>query len=215
MEEQLREKVQELLQKPLKKMNSNNVQEIFKEIAKNLFNNFCINCGDDKHYYFAEIEFYYYKKDKWLHDEKIAYKRDDYSAGSFFYHLSGVDICFDSRNDEYGGILLRSIFEIDKNNNRKVITGPLNCLTSILNSCKNGIMPSLIGGVPAQFHPVIEPTYRYFGDEDRKKIVKGTGNKDGDIKMAFFDTSIKKEEWDAIKEDGSKKYYYTHRFVYK
>ena len=105
--------IKDALQEPLKDLNSENVQEIFERIAKNLFNHFCIKCGE-KEYYFAEIEFYYYKKDKWQHDEKLAYKRNGYDVGCFFYHLSGVDICFDSKNsdDEYGGILIRSIYEI-------------------------------------------------------------------------------------------------------
>ena len=201
----------------LKKGDVKRFKEICFDIAQTLFKKYCIECvSDDKKkvYYFAEIEFYYFKNDIW--NDTITYERDEYSAGTFFYHLSGVDICFDSKPDEYGGILIRSIFEIDSNKKKIVTTGPLNCLTIILNSCKNGKMPKLIE-VSEQLQPKIESTYRYLGDDDQKKIKQKSGdNKDGDNKLAFFDSSIQKEEWDSVKKkDGSKKYYYTHRFVYE
>lgn len=137
MKEQLREKLQELLQKPLEKMNSNNVQEIFKEIAENLFNNFALECGKTKSY-FTEIEFYYYKEGVWC--DSITYDRNKYKVGDLFYHLSGVDICFDCNNSEYGGILIRSM----KNDKKEIINGPHNCQKEMLNSCKNDKMPRLV-----------------------------------------------------------------------
>ena len=90
--------IKDALQKPLESMNGDNVQSSFKKIAENLFNNFCIQCGK-KDYYFAEVEFYYYDKENYLIDKEqnkwntVTYPRTGYSAGDFFFHLSGFDIC--------------------------------------------------------------------------------------------------------------------------
>ena len=47
---------------------------------------------------------------KW---QEVTYPRNDYQGGQLFYHLSGIDICFDShyKNNEakFGGILIRAI----------------------------------------------------------------------------------------------------------
>ena len=212
--------IEEALQVPLKSLNGQNIQAKFEEIAKNLFNYFCIKCGE-KTFYFAEIEFYYYKKGVFEHDKDIAYKRKGYKAGDLFYHLSGVDICFKSDDDsEYGGILVRSLMEEipEKTTNaicRKVVTGPMNCLITMLNACqKQDYVPQL---EELKYVRKIEPksTYRYFGDEDRKKILNGLDNKDAEKKLAYYDPTIKQDEWDSVNEAGKKKYYYTHRFKYE
>lgn len=210
--------ITQALQKPLESLDGQNVQATFQTIATNLFNNFYIRCGK-KIFYFAEVEFYYYKKDVFEHDYDIAYKRKGYETGDLFYHLSGVDICFNSNEKEYGGILVRSLIEISSdsgntNEHKKVIAGPMNCVRAMLNACKKqDLVPQLL---ELTFDRKVKPesTYRYFGDEDRKKIIKRHGNKDGDKKLAYYDPTIQKDEWDSVDENGKKKYYYTHRFVY-
>lgn len=210
--------IAQALQKPLENLNGKNVETTFQTIATNLFNNFYIKCGKKK-FYFAEVEFYYYKKDVFEHDYDIAYKRKGYETGNLFYHLSGVDICFNSNEIEYGGILVRSLIEINPDNehnieHKKIIAGPMNCVRAMLNACqKQDYVPQLI---KLEFERHMEPrsTFRYFGDEDRKKILKGQANKDGDKKLAYYDPTIQKDEWDSVDENGKKKYYYTHRFVY-
>lgn len=86
-------------------------QAVCEEIARKLFSHYCINCNG-KEYYFAEIEFYYRNEEisKWNNDwNKVTYSnRTGYEAGSLFYHLSGVDICFECTEKRYGGILIRS-----------------------------------------------------------------------------------------------------------
>lgn len=129
--------IKDALQEPLKDLNSENVQEIFERIAKNLLNNFCIKCGETTTYFLEEIEFYYYKEGVWC--DSITYKREGYNVGDFFYHLSGVDICFNCRTNAYGGLLIRSISTTEG----KIIYGPLKCLMEILNACKNDQMPCL------------------------------------------------------------------------
>ena len=126
------------------------IQNRCKEIAENLFNNYCIQCGDTK-FRFAEIEFYYYKKKESCENNFDStwnletYPRNK-KAGDFFFHYSGVDVCFQcdfeelEKRDEYGefgGILIRSLRRGDK-----ILAGPLFCANTLLNTC-NKEMPEL------------------------------------------------------------------------
>lgn len=209
--------IKDALQKPLESMNGDNVQSSFKKIAENLFNNFCIQCGK-KEYYFAEVEFYYYDKEKYLIDKEknkwntVTYPRTGYSAGDFFFHLSGFDICFNSHYDEkdakFGGILVRSI----KDNAGVVTAGPLICKDLILNSCNNE-MPKL-----KPYHSEIEikpvPTIRSLGKVDMNNRI------DGILNLCFYDGSIKdwkpaKQRFDTKTGEIVKAYspYKTDRFV--
>lgn len=92
------------------------IQQSFKLLAKHLFNQYEILKGE-KTYNFLEIEFYFYSNN---HPDNTTYKRN-MSAGQWHTHLSGLDITFDSNDEYYGGILIRSIID----NNRNVINGPL------------------------------------------------------------------------------------------
>lgn len=168
----------DFLKNPLK--DSCDVQETFGDIARKLFNEYCIDCNGSE-YYFAEIEFYYYEKDKWENEwNKETYARDDYEAGTLFYHLSGVDICFDSKYDEnrFGGILVRSL-----KNAEKLITGPLNCKNELLNACKGKCMPIL---KELETHYEINPI-------STKRLLGKTAmlnNIDGDYNLCFYDENI-------------------------
>lgn len=102
------EELKSLLTNPFdEKKDWNGFQDKCKEIAKKLLENYCIEYGEKKYYYFAEIEFYYYDKERW-NDEwnEKTYPRDKKDAGDFFFHYSGVDICFNSKFEEgkFGGI---------------------------------------------------------------------------------------------------------------
>ena len=77
----------------------------FRNIAESLFANFAIQNGPDI-YRFVEIEFYLNTTE--TKDHKISYPRQT-SAGEWFLHESGVDLAFESNDDVYGGILIRSI----------------------------------------------------------------------------------------------------------
>lgn len=134
--------VEELLTTPSK---SQDIKDLFKDIADQLIHNFCIKCGD-KTFYFAEVEFYYYDKNifnaKW---NRETYPREKKGPGELFFHYSGVDVCFESVIDEdhndvrFGGILIRSLYDID---NSIYITGPTVCANEILNnSSKSKIFP--------------------------------------------------------------------------
>ena len=163
-----------------------------RDIAGELLTNYGIDCNK-KNFCFAEIEFYYYDSEQYLKDrinhkwQEVTYPRNDYKGGELFYHLSGIDICFDSQYNEesgrFGGILIRSLKDGDR-----IIAGPLNCKDEILNACKNGEMPKLIEVSGKQ---EIKPaqTYRSLGKT-------GTDIHDG---LCFYDASIKPSSYNKSK----------------
>ena len=141
------------------KMNPNDFIEIsefqkfFDKVAKYLLGNVAIVFGpepDGTKYYLTEIEFYYKNEkakervikviDKGKKEEKevessfysCTYKRCR-KAGSLFWHYSGIDICFDSNKNNYGGILIRSLIKIAKGGQRELIAGPLRCANELMN----------------------------------------------------------------------------------
>lgn len=191
----------------------NEFLEESKDIAEELFKNYCINCNG-KEFYFAEIEFYYYNsnskdlKGKW---NENTYPREC-QAGDIFYHLSGMDICFNSKlpkgfkekEDCYGGgILIRSIVEIGENDKEIVTVGPLTCANKMLNACKGKDMPKLSQiSKDCNRTPKPQETFRYLGKSDFDLIKEGK-NTDENLKLAYFDSEIKKEDWNS----GRSKYY--------
>lgn len=85
---------------------SQDIEKMFSDIADSLLNNFVIKRGE-KEYRFVEIEFYHNKTDD--EGKRITYKRDYAKSCDFFFHDYGVDLCFESNPDSYGGILIRSM----------------------------------------------------------------------------------------------------------
>lgn len=213
----MQEMYEKLLQQPLIGFDPLNPEKTFKCIADSLMKNYCIRCGNEE-FYFAEIEFYYYRSEdeellnkegnKW---EGVTYLRTT-EAGEFFYHLSGVDICFKSnltKSDgviygEGGGILIRSIIDMNKN----VTAGPINCVNTMLNACGKGQTPFLYKKGKERKGVNVHSTYRYLGGLDFKKIDKGD-NKDGKYKLAFYDKEIDLEDWNKARPS-----YYSYRFKY-
>ncbi len=166
------------------------------EIAQELFNNYGIEC-DNKIFRFAEIEFYYYDREKYLGDpdlfkwQEVTYPRKGYDAGQLFYHLSGIDICFDSQYNEdsgkFGGILIRALKD-----EKGIIAGPLNCKDEILNACKNGKMPKLVlADVSEKQNIELAQTYRSLGK---------TGTDKEHDRLCFYDGSFKKGDWNPQKD---------------
>lgn len=206
----------------LTKGNVNDFQQECARIAEELFSGYCIKCND-REYYFAEIEFYYYEEDKW--DDKwneVTYERKSYEAGNLFYHLSGVDVCFDSDlrknkglfSGKGGGILIRAMIDSKATNNQNgLIVGPLTCKDKMLNACKGGEMPKLQILVNKRIvRPT--PTFRFLGKDDFEAIESSPtenhiDNKDGNLKLAYFDLSIPMEDWNKARPS-----YYSYRFKY-
>jgi hypothetical protein len=101
-----------------------------KDLAQEIMNKVCIFNGKYK-YHPIEIEFYMYDKDK--HPDILVYPRDAKEAGTIFFHMSGIDICFQSSIETglFGGILIRAI---ERDSDGKQFGGPLICKDEILNS---------------------------------------------------------------------------------
>lgn len=168
-----------------------------KNIADNLINNYCIRIGKDKCYYLAEIEFYYWQKNKWNQKwNDITYPRNDKNAGDLFYHYSGVDICFKSNYEDqkFGGILIRAI----KDQDDIVTAGPLLCCNMILNNCSPQYMPKLER--TKNRNVIIASSIRALGKNDMQ-IERETN-----MKLCFYDSSIdnnsilKKNVWNSGRE---------------
>ena len=186
----------ELLKNPFDGLsNYESIKVKCAEIARELFCNYRIEC-DNKTFRFAEIEFYYYDRNAYLKDNKqfkwqeVTYPRDDYKAGQLFYHLSGIDVCFDSQYKKeevkFGGILIRAI----KDEKDMITAGPLNCKDEILNACKDGKMPKLIyTSEDLNIEPL--PTYRSLGK---------TGTDKENDRLCFFDGSIRIDDWNPEKD---------------
>ncbi|MBR4924437.1 MAG: hypothetical protein IKZ61_01665 [Prevotella sp.] len=190
------EKEFELLKNPFDGLsNYERIKVKCAEIARKLFCNYRIKCNNTT-FSFAEIEFYYYDRNAYLKDNKqfkwqeVTYPRDDYKAGQLFYHLSGIDICFDSQYKKekvkFGGILIRAI----KDESGLIIAGPLNCKDEILNTCKNGNMPELIC-TSEKRKIVLVPTYRSLGK---------TGTDKENDSLCFFDGSIGIGDWNPERD---------------
>jgi len=102
---------------------TNETEAGFGEIAKKLFFNHAIKTHDSL-FRFIEIEFYWNSSS---HIDNSTYQRKyvDPKAGDWFFHYSGVDIAL--KNEEtggYGGILIRSVYDINQN---KLYKGPMVC----------------------------------------------------------------------------------------
>ncbi|MCR5453474.1 MAG: hypothetical protein K6F33_00605 [Bacteroidales bacterium] len=169
---------------------SKDFQTVCFDIAKNLFCNYGIKCGE-KIFRFAEIEFYYYEKGKWEEDwNKVTYPRNNYEAGELFFHLSGMDICFDSSfvKRRFGGILVRSIVGV----NRELIAGPLNSMLRVLNASKKSQMPCLY---KLEMSLCIDPkpALRALGEKDMENF-----EDNNTFKLCFYDATI--PEWKTKKE---------------
>lgn len=88
---------------------------------------------NEKEYFFEEVELYFNSIE---HRDCSVIKRIQ-KAGEIFFHSYGFDICFDSNEVMYGGVLIRSLL---KKESDKPMNGPKNCLLEILNThTKNGL----------------------------------------------------------------------------
>lgn len=195
---------------PFEGVTKDKFQDTCAKIANDLFNNYCIKCNEKK-FYFAEIEFYYFQDDVWNQDwNQATYPRNfEGKGGQLFYHLSGVDVCFDGNlkrengvlSGKGGGILIRSIVD---SSNKTLIIGPLTCANTLLNSCDGKLMPSIQSLKSLKEKHQVNPiqTYRFFGNDDFSKIENGT-NRDEKLKLAFYDNTIGAAVWNKVRS----KYY--------
>lgn len=103
---------------------SEDIPKYFIEVAELLMNNYVISKRGTE-YEIIEIEFYLFNPN---HPDVIAYPRSCV-AGQWFFHQSGVDLTFETTDEQFGGILIRGIRETD--GERKQIFGPQNCVSHL------------------------------------------------------------------------------------
>ena len=115
--------------KSLLKFPSDFSEDGLKDLAQEIMNNICISNGAYI-YHPIEIEFYVY--DKTNHPDIHVYPRNAEKPCDLFFHLSGMDICFESSMEtgRFVGILIRAL----ERNDGKLIGGPLTCVNEVLNN---------------------------------------------------------------------------------
>jgi sulfate/thiosulfate import ATP-binding protein cysA len=96
-------------------------QKEIEKFMRNLLENYVLEVAG-KQFAFAEIEIY-------TSADKNTYKRVS-SAGDIFFHRYGFDICFNSSEEAYGGVLVRSLLRLS---DHEIINGPRRCANAILN----------------------------------------------------------------------------------
>lgn len=214
--------IKELLQMP-NKASGEDIQTVFEDIAEKLMKEYCLVCGK-KRYYFAEIEFYYYDKDRFNNEWNwVTYPRTNKKAGDLFFHYSGFDICFDSNFDDgkFGGILIRSLIDVTKTDN-KFVTGPLLCVNEVLNACaKDKVWPEIVElsaeekQCQSKDCVISEPPITRYGITYKDKNIQ-------DVPWCFFDKRMldknnqknkyANSSWDFVKPKAKDITRYYHRF---
>jgi len=117
----------------------------FKSLANEIMNKIYIDNGAYK-YRPIEIEFYIYDKNN--HNDIHVYPREA-KAGKLFFHLSVMDICFESSFIEkdntisFGGILIRALERI-KDGKQILFGGPLICVNEVLNTATERVKVELV-----------------------------------------------------------------------
>ena len=176
----------------------NQISNLFKEIAKVLFERYDILIYDSKgeaHYYsFAEVEFYYHKKGVLNRDvDNCVYPRTC-EAGKFLWHDTGVDICFksecDIENYYFGGILIRSLIEKESN---QIIGGPSRCANELAFLCKAGESPHLYPKVKKEKVDLYQTIRQGIGCDVDKD------GKTAKVKFCYF-IKMKNRNWNRTKE---------------
>ena len=113
-------------------------QEEIEKFMQDLLENYVLEVAGEK-FAFAEIEIY-------TSADKNSYKRVS-SAGDIFFHNFGFDICFESSEEDYGGILVRSLLRLS---DREIINGPCRCANAILNISKPNLSFCLLDAKGSQ-----------------------------------------------------------------
>lgn len=110
------------------KLSSSKQEDSIHYFMRELINNYQLEVNGNT-YYFEEIEFYYFAPN---HEDTIVIKRKQ-KAGDIFFHGYGFDICFETTENSYGGILVRSLYkEKTDEQSSYILLGPFNCLIEVL-----------------------------------------------------------------------------------
>ena len=115
--------LKQLLSKLDEKSSIDDIKSTFTQIADILLFRSYIKT-ENGNYRILEIEFYFRN---YLHDDEVTIIRTE-NAGMWWLHDWGVDLTFKSEGRSFcGGILIRSIVPLNKENEKTVICGPKNC----------------------------------------------------------------------------------------
>lgn len=134
-------------------------------------------------YRLIEIEFYWNSPN---HVDNSTYKRKyvDPKAGDWFFHYSGVDIAL--KNEEtggYGGILIRSIYDIEK---EIIVKGPMVCCMKLFSE-NNAFSQS----IKTQ---IVEHNFSKSKIEKRMRVGLGANAKENDADKLNYAFYIKAEK---------------------
>jgi len=164
--------------------NESTILKSFEEIATELINQYCISV-ESKKYRILELEFYFYHEEKFR--DCFTYRKEEQKTnGEWYFHYSGIDITFGSKHS-WGGILLRSIGEMDDNNKiTNVICGPLKLKNVLLNNFHSIFQDS----ITFKLEKIILPTKDLFKSSRIGLTLKGKDH----IEQAseFLEKSFKK-----------------------
>ena len=128
------EELKELMCIPDDVCSEDKLENIFAEIADILLFHAEINIGEGISYTIEEIEFYYFKNRCFNGPIYSCTYPRNCKPSDFFFHYSGVDICFQSTEESFGGVLIRSIKRV-RDSKKELIGGPMRCAMELLNTC--------------------------------------------------------------------------------
>lgn len=115
---------------------------------------------ENGNYRVLEIEFYFRNSH---HDDEVTIIRTE-KAGMWWLHDWGVDLTFESKGRDFcGGILIRSIVPLNKENEAAVICGPKNCCWELFYSSalEHNSSPQIVNNNDVDSMGEIGTTTRY------------------------------------------------------
>ena len=118
-------------------------ENLFDKIIDLLMNELCISAGLKK-YRIVECEIYY--DDKKDHQDPYLYGHEKQSKKlEWYFHYSGIDLTLGNDCNIKGGILIRSVLDLESNT---LFSGPLKSSNIILNNAHVGSFQSTIENKP-------------------------------------------------------------------
>lgn len=155
------EDLKELLSKLDAESSEKEIATTFEKIANILLFRSHIKTPNGN-YRILEIEFYF-KNNK--HKDNVTIERTE-EAGMWWLHDYGVDLTFKSDENKkfYGGILIRSIISLDKNDEDKEIYGPRKCCWHLFyfSALEQNMVPQIVmNDSECIYNGTLETTKRY------------------------------------------------------
>ena len=153
------EKLKQLLSELDEKSSIDDIKSTFTQIANILLFKSYIKT-ENGNYRIIEIEFYFRNRQ---HDDVVTIIRTE-KAGMWWLHDWGVDLTFESKGRDFcGGILIRSIVPLNKENEEIVICGPKNCCWELFYSSalEHNFAPQIVKNTDEDYFGEMGTTTRY------------------------------------------------------